>query len=287
MNLDLDLSAVRFTRRKQGYVMLTLVFAVIGMLAQTAAVMLGYDAALHVYKAGHPLGTFVGWGLAVMTVVLLSSFVSLRRDTDAAGVMPCDNLTAFFASMGGGALIVASLLLAWETKEQSGTIATVTVLLAAASVPTGLYLILTAMSRDAGSNRLTALGFFPVIWLSLCLMRSYFESNSAINDPLRILYQLSLAAMMLAFLGELKLRVGKKGQPLFFAAAGASVLLGSVSALSMILIRLVVYRLSDGELLLSIAELILCFYFFLRLYRMAFGIKEPEKPFVREDGFES
>lgn len=286
MDLNLDLQSVRFSRKKQGYVMLLLVFALIAVIAQTAAVMLGYDAAMHVYKFGNPIGTIVGWMLAVMVCVHLSSFFVLKGNKEPSAFPPCDQITSFFAMMGGLLAGASSLLRAWEIRQATGSVSTVVVLLALASLPTAAYFVLLALRMKEGEPMMTALGFFPVLWLAFCLMHCYFEAHAVITDPMRTLFQLSLVAMMLSFLGELKMRVGKNGSRLFFAASGAAVILGLCSALSMILLRVVVHRLSNGELLLSLAELAFSLYLFLRLYRMAFAVRKKEMPVLHDGGFE-
>jgi len=288
MDCNLDLKSIRFSRKKQGYVMLLLVFAVLAMLAQATAVMLGYDAAMRVYKLGNPIGMLTGWMLAVMACVHLSSFFTLKGDNEPSGweIPPCDQLTAFFAAVGGILTTLSSFFLAWETKQATGSLSTMSVLLVLASLPAAAYFVLTGLRMKEGEPILTSLGFFPVLWLAFCLMRCYFEEKAVINDPLRVLFQLSLVAVMLAFLGELKMRVGKKGARLFFGAAGVAVILGLSSVVSMVLLRVVVHRLSNGELLLTLSELALCLYLFLRVYRMAFAVKRKETPILHDNGFE-
>lgn len=264
---DKDFRTEALTKRKNGYVLLTLIFTVLGMIGQTVVVLYGYDASMKGFKLGNPLGTLVGWGLALTSVLLLSALFTLKGAE--ASLQHPDHLTTFLSALAGGAVVAASVMIALEFQKAGGALATVSSLMALLSLPTGAYLILQGLLLSKGEKVITALGFFPVIWGAMALMRIYFDNNTPINDPLRLLLQVALVAMMLAFLGELKIRVGKKGAPLFFAMAGVSLLLGASSAISTIVLRIVIPTVPTSELMLAIADLLLSLYLFVRMVKLS------------------
>ena len=113
-------------------------------------------------------------------------------------------------------------------------------------------------------------------------MRLYFDRTSAINDPMMILLQLSLAALMLAFMMEERIRVGKKGFCLLMTLSAIGVLLGSSASVSMIVFRLNGGSLTGGEVMLSVTELILSLYFFARLTEYALSAKAAGEVMTKE-----
>lgn len=256
----------RTVKRKKNYVLLSLVFAILGMLGQTAAVLYGYDASMRVFRLKNPLGPAVGWGLFVLSVVLFSALITLK----GSKAQPCtsSHLTAFFSSFGGGVMLAASLVVAIECRNATGALSTVSTALAFLSLPSAMYLLLQALpATPKRETLLTALGFFPVLWGIMALLRIYFDNTSAIGDPLRILLQCALIAVMLAFLGELKLRVGKTGEPLFFAAAGVALVLSSAAAISQVILKTVAHAAPTDELMLSLATFFLSLYLFVSMIR--------------------
>ena len=277
-----DRSTETATKRKKGYLLLSLVFAVLGMIGQTVVVLYGYDASMRVFRQNSVLGTLVGWGLFLMCAVLLSALFTLKGR--GGRFAESDHLTAFFSALGGGVLPVASLVIAIECQTSGGSLATVSALMAAFSLPSGAYLLLQAFRSGSEKRRtlLTVFGFFPVLWGITALLRLYFDNTSAINDPLRLLLQCALIAVMLAFLSELKMRVGKKGEPLFYAASGAALVLSSAAAVSQVILRVVVTTVPTGEFLLSITALCLSLYLFVRMWQLTKPTEDSAENITKE-----
>lgn len=265
------------------YLILTLLFTIIGTLAQTLTLFFAYDARMGVYQADTSLGTITAWGLTVLVLILSSALVVLPKEDTASPIPLCNNPLAFLSAMSGGAAICTSLLMAFDARTTAGSLQTLSILLAIFSLPAGVYLILSAITRRTDDKRLTILGFFPVIWLAMCLIRIYFDRTSAINDPLKILLQISLAAIMLYFLTELRARVGKPGYRTHYVIGMISVLLGAASSVSMLALRLNGVSLLRGEIMLSVTELFFSFYIIGRLAQenktgSMVSLSDPESP---------
>lgn len=279
------------------YTALCLLFTLLGAVGQSLALRFGYDCFFGVYRTDNPIGTVVAWCLFAFVLILSSALLILPKDKEPGAIAPCGNVLAFFSSVGGVASICASLLVFLDVIRQDGAIKTFSLLLLLFSLPTGAYLILTALSQKKEDKRLTVLGFFPVIWLALCLVRIYFDRTSAINDPMQILLQISLAAIMLYFLTELRARVGKPGSRLRFVAGMAASLLGSASSVSMILLylrlrngrfgsSLLGFRtvITRGELMLAVFELLLSLYVIGRLLTFSQASSTPRPADDNENG---
>jgi len=260
-------------QRLRLYGLLTLILTAVGTVGQFLAIHFGYSQQMGVYSQSNPIGPIVGWCLFAFVLLLAGFALLLPKESDVTPVPPCGNGLAFLSAMSGGIAICASLFMLLDVMKTTGPIKTLSLLLVILSLPAGYYLIRSATTRKTEDKLLTILGFFPVLWLAVCLIRIYFDRTSAINDPVQLLLQLSLAAIMLYFLTELRSRVGKPDYRLRLAAGGVATLLGMASSGTLILLyfglgggttnvsgglnRTVVTR---GELFLAVAELLMALY---------------------------
>jgi hypothetical protein len=180
-------------------------------------------------------------------------------------VPPTTTLTAFISASMGVVTVIASVAIYIQSRTSSSTEATMSALMAVMSVPTCAYYVLSAMKKE---NRplLSILGFTPVLWTVLCLLRIYFEKGVAINDPVRVFFQLSFVAILLSVLLELKTRLGKRGTPYYVAAMGSAVIIGLPSAISMLLLFIIPRTVTVAELLLTVAQLLFTLYQLSRLH---------------------
>lgn len=251
--------------KAESLIILTVIFTIIGMLAQCAAVLFGYDPTMCVYKYGSVLGDISAVLLFSMIVIISVITFRTMRSGKAENSPVTDNLTAFLSAMSGASMIVSSAIVLFENVSIDTSLRTASAMLMGTSVLSGLYFILFAMS-DKKSIATMILGFFPPIWGASCLLRIYFDDNSVINDPIRILFQVSVVAVMLALLYELRVRVGKNGRCAFVIASFISVILGFSSGLSMLLLYFITKTVTTGEMLLSVTEVIICLYLLARAY---------------------
>lgn len=250
------------------YLTASLLLTALGTAAQTLALLLGYDTAKGVYLRGNSLGAVAGWALFVFVLILASPLFLLPKDDAVYPIPPCNHTTAFFAAAGGGIAVCSSFIMMLDVLHAMAppkTLTILSILLFLLSLPTDLYLILSAILRKAESRLLTAFSFFPVLWVAACLIRIYFDRTSAINDPRKLLLQVSLAAIMIYFLTEARSRVGKGGIRFRFAAGMIAMLLGFASSVSMLALAFRGVSLPRGELLLTITELLLTLYILGRL----------------------
>ena len=130
------------------------------------------------------------------------------------------------------------------------------------SIPTAAYLIISAVTKTEEKPALTALGFFPVLWTAVCLLRIYFDRTSAINNPVKIFSQMALSAVMLFFLSELRIRVGKPVLRVYLAFSGAAAMLGFSYSVSLIAAYLSGVGGLSGDVLLAVVILLCAVYAF-------------------------
>ncbi len=240
----------------------TAIFSVIAMAVQACAVLFGYDPVMQVYKLDSTIAAVSTAVLSVLSVLasVLSVFAVKRA---GIAVKAKDNVViAVLSAMGGCAMILSSVLLFFENGKASGPLGSFTVALVLFSLPAGLYFILGTQKEDKIA---VVLSFFPTGWYAVCLMRLYFDTNAAINDPIRVLLQISFVFIMLALLFELRMRVKGSGGLAFALTSSLSAILGCASAISVFLLYFITKSVSSGEFFVSLASLITCFYLILKL----------------------
>ncbi len=228
---------------------LALVFGIVCAGLEALVLIFGFDSKMGVFEAGNPLGNIALIVISIGTIVSLVPIAMIGKGNGHGCLPPCNTPQTLFAAMSGGLLFTFSFIKILthiiDASKSSAGISLKTLFKGApnsiklfmliASIPAAAYLILSAVSKKSSGTKLTVLGFFPVIWSAFCLLMIYFDRTTAINNPTKILAQLALAAIMLFFLTELRIRVEKPHLGLYFAAGCAAFVLGFSYSVSMII----------------------------------------------------
>lgn len=263
-------------------VIITAVTAVVAALAHTAVLLFSYDSSLgvYIYNGYSPVmfiaGTVIGLAAVIIAAVSVpSGACGIER------VPVCGTAEAFFAAMAGAAIFAYSVMNCIAAIIEiirnlppnssisviisailSNTTAVLWIIMTLLSIPTAAYLIISAVTKTEEKPALTALGFFPVLWTAVCLLRIYFDRTSAINNPVKIFSQMALAAVMLFFLSELRIRVGKPVLRVYLAFSGAAAMLGFSYSVSLIAAYLSGVGGLSGDVLLAVVILLCSVYAF-------------------------
>lgn len=263
-------------------VIITAVTAVVAALAHTAVLLFSYDSSLgvYIYNGYSPVmfiaGTVIGLAAVIIAAVSVpSGACGIER------VPVCGTAEAFFAAMAGAAIFAYSVMNCIAAIIEiirnlppnssisviisailSNTTAVLWIIMTLLSIPTAAYLIISALTKTEEKPALTALGFFPVLWTAVCLLRIYFDRTSAINNPVKIFSQMALAAVMLFFLSELRIRVGKPVMRVYLAFSGAAAMLGFSYSVSLIAAYLSGVGGLSGDVLLAVVILLCAVYAF-------------------------
>lgn len=263
-------------------VIITAVTAIVAALAHTAVLLFSYDSSLgvYIYNGYSPVmfiaGTVIGLAAVIIAAVSVpSGACGIER------VPVCGTAEAFFAAMAGAAIFAYSVMNCIATIIEiirnlppnssisviisailSNTTAVLWIIMTLLSIPTAAYLIISAVTKTEEKPALTALGFFPVLWTAVCLLRIYFDRTSAINNPVKIFSQMALAAVMLFLLSELRIRVGKPVMRVYLAFSGAAAMLGFSYSVSLIAAYLSGVGGLSGDVLLAVVILLCAVYAF-------------------------
>lgn len=269
-------------------VIITAVTAIVAALAHTAVLLFSYDSSLGVYNYDgfSPMmfiaGTVIGLAAVIIAAVSVpSGACGIER------VPVCGTAEAFFAAMAGAAILAYSAMNCITAIIEiirnlppnssisviinailSNATAVLWIIMTLLSIPSAAYLIISAVTKTEEKPVLTTLGFFPVLWTAVCLLRIYFDRTSAINNPVKIFSQMALAAVMLFFLSELRIRVGKPVLRVYLAFSGAAAMLGFSYSVSLIAAYFSGVDGLSGDILLAVVILLCAVYAFSRMTAM-------------------
>ncbi|MBQ7779184.1 MAG: hypothetical protein IJ404_01715 [Clostridia bacterium] len=249
----------------------TAIFAVIAMIFETVCILFGYDPVMHVFKLGSKLGSasvaalFVLSIAAVTLAICVGKLGKMRTKTHNGGIGDV------ISSVGGFAMAASSVMFLIESWGTAGLLKIFSIILVVLSIPVALYFLLGTEKND---RLTTVLSFFPPIWNAACLIRLYFDSEAAINDPVRILLQVTLVSVMLALMYDLKLRTMGTGKIMFTVTASLSTVLACASFMSIMLLFVVWKECTIADLLLSTGILLITLYHLIRLNGYYKPIKE-------------
>lgn len=238
------------------------IFAAIGMILEACAVLFGYDPVLRVFKMDSKIAAASVAALFILSAAAIGLSIFVSKLGKMNSEAPESFASGTVAAIGGFAMIVTSVFFMFFGGNMSGAQKMSSVILLALSVPSGLYFILGTSKRDIKTD---ILAFFPPIWYAICLIRMYFEAETAINDPIRILLQVSLVSIMLALMYELKLRVKGTGKLMFTVTASLSVILECASAVAVFLLYFTVKIGTAADLFLAISSLGIVMYLISKL----------------------
>ena len=236
------------------FLFITLIFGLAAAALETCVMLFGFDSNKGVYSAGGSLGAVAATVIAAFTVILIIASRFVKGVGGHAELAVCDGgtVSSFLAGICGGILPIYSLfsivvqILSAKTgayepsvaeraavalKTSTGTIA---LIILALSIPSAIYLLRTALKSQGEEKKQAALGFFPILWLSLSLVKQYFDRTTALNNPARIYAQMALVALMLYFLMEERVRVKKPLFKCYILSSAVAALVGfsfSVSAI--------------------------------------------------------
>lgn len=77
------------------------------------------------------------------------------------------------------------------------------------ALPASLYYFFTLRRDGRYPDRLSLVGFLPVLWGAACIAETYTDFNTPMNGPVKITLQMGFIGVMLIMVAELRFRLGK------------------------------------------------------------------------------
>jgi len=252
------------------YFFAALVFALVAAAAQTVVFITNYDESTMLYNLDAAAPTVLYTAVIVILIAMTTLIFAVKKGELSTRLQPSDRITAFTALLAGFQLIAAALLHGvyyfsdtYELNPSYRGYLTIVMLITAAIA--GCYFISTAIASDKSRKSVQFFGIFVILWAALYLMDIYFEMNAPLNSPIRILSQISLIAIMLVFLCEVRLLIGIPKPRLYLISALAAIIIIALSSVSDIVLTVMGIRANGKDTIFRIAEIAIMLYLIARV----------------------
>lgn len=218
------------------------VCAAVGAVLYFFAYHSSYDTVIRHYETGAVLPTVFGLLMLLSAVIFSATAISMRRlklrvtptghTAESFGLWLCAFmflLLALFTAMQPGTDSVAD---SFSFGKLCSSLITPLALLSSAS-------FFLALSRLRGTTLHAIFSLAPVLWSIDIVLKYYFDlTDMTLNDPELSLTMVSLAGIMLLFLGECRLTLGiASAATVAFSASAALFLTGGISLARAVLFR--------------------------------------------------
>jgi len=259
--------------------------AVLAAVLQTVLYLIGYDETLHLYQHGFTLHYIVYAVIGIPAAALFVFFCTRQKDVLPAELGKITRPVSFLSFFSGMLIIAAA---GYNITSVMGTPpvipSTIRIFALAMTIPAACYFLLSAWMDKPSRPMITLLCMFVVGWLALYLMSIYFEMDSPLQSPDRILRQLGCAMLMIHMLYEVRCLLDIAMPRLYFGTGCAAVIITGLSAVPDAIVTLLQKRAMTDNSMFSLAIAALGIYVFFRMLStlsgegMSFRQDEPETP---------
>ena len=186
------------------YWLISAAIALVGVTLRTVCMLTAFDASVGYFNEGLlSLLTRAFYFPAVIIAVgcaVLISKNSLATELNDKSRTPA----AYLLGLALAVFTVGVLLLCY--KDKTNNFLTYPVVL---GVLASLYFFASAGRSGRYTDKLSLLGFLPVIWCVAATWETYVDQFTAVNSPVKIGLQLGLLGLALILISELRFRLGK------------------------------------------------------------------------------
>ncbi len=220
------------------YTALTWIFTVLALLFRLLSRLLSYDAEIGYFTKGAIFPTLQNICLGALFLLAVAALFAFRKVSLPASVYNGmrESCVAEKISASVSALILLGVSVATVLFFRNSTtlsFSLYTGLGIAAGVVSILFFLLFCAPSKRGKVLHLFCGFFLVLYLLFVLTLSYFELYTAMNNPVKILFQLSAISSLLYLLADLHLLLGAERPARFLATSTMMIGFSSVAVISM------------------------------------------------------
>lgn len=265
---------------------LSLLTGAVFCVLQTILYLRCYEEGVHLYNAGFTAYHAVYLALFAVMAALFAVTVCTKPEHYPAEQGACGKSASFFALLsalllGAGAIHALYILL------QNGSMPSILRLIAMLlAFPAAFYFAVTAWGRQPRRRVLAFLCMLVIIWASVYLMACYFEMNTSINSPERVLRQMSLVALLLHTLYETRYLLEYPIPRLYFGTGCVAVILPLCASLPDVIVTFMGHRAVSADTMFSMALSAISLYYFCRVGNTLSGPRAcyaPEEPSSGEE----
>lgn len=247
--------------------------AAAGAAIQLALLLTDYNFKLGLYKSGSVLPEVFA-ALLLAAVAALLTLPIIGRNRELPETLPPVGRTLTFVSALTGFAMLATVVMqlymnlsfeitleGWKSTLASG----LEIAMLVFALPSAGYFVVMAVRRDPYRRSTAALGFFPVLWAAAYLMCVYFDTSTTLNNPLRIIEQAALIALMVFMLMELRCLVGRAKPQLYMTFGMIALVMVTASSLPTLILTLAMKMSVSVDTIYDAAKLCLAAYIAARL----------------------
>ena len=186
------------------YWLVSAAVALVGILLRSVCMLTAFDASVGYFNEGFlSLLTRAFYFPAVMIAV--GCAILIPKDRLATELN--DESRSPVAYLFGLSLAVFTLgVLLVCYKERTNELLTYPMIL---GIPASLYFFVSAPPKGRYTDKLSLLGFLPVIWCVIAAWETYTDLFTAVNSPIKLGLQLGLLGLALTLISELRFRLRK------------------------------------------------------------------------------
>ncbi|MCL2517139.1 MAG: hypothetical protein FWF15_01120 [Oscillospiraceae bacterium] len=259
-----------FNKKHLIYLVFTLAVTALSVAFQLFLILNYYETDVSLYSIGTSLPDIFHIFLLVCTLIVLSSFFVIKKEGFGDTLPQIKSLTVFASSISG-LMLLASILFGLYTFITGGVsnpislqdIFNIFALICAA--PASAYFIIIAVKTEPYKIRTSFFGLFIVVWSAFRLISEYFDVASPINNPLRILHQLSYIIIMIFFLYEAGYSANIKKPRLYAMGGYLALIFVFTSSLPVIILNFSKLKIINVNTFSYIIEFCLGFFVLVRM----------------------
>jgi hypothetical protein len=256
-----------------GYLIFAGIAAAASAAVQLMLLLTDYDFTLGLYNSGSVLPeTFAVLLLAAVAILLTLPIIGKKTELPSV-LPPVSRGLTFVSALTGFALIATVVMqlfmnLTFEISLEgwkSILAAALEIAMLVFALPSAGYFIIMAIRREPYRRSTAALGFFPVLWAASYLMCVYFDTSTTLNNPLRIIEQAALIALMVFMLMELRTLIGRAKPHLYMMFGMIALVMITASSLPSLILTLAMKMSVSVDTIYDAAKLCLAAYIAVRL----------------------
>ena len=274
-----------FNIKHRVYFILSVIIAAVFTFLQTDLLFLYYETDISLFSAATNQPGIMYPILAACALIIATSLIAFRKETFPAYIVKPNALTVFISAFCGFTLLV---LFGYKMYDLIINLDAFTLSLHSglklagniAALPASLYFLVIALKKDPYKNPTAVLGFFVVIWAILNLMGEYFNMNSPMNDPVRIIHQISYISIMLFYLYDAAYSA-EIYRPVVYQTFGyTAIIFTAFSSVPAIVLNLFKLKTLSVDMMSCYVEF--CLFLFV-ICRMISVKKHPQDDIITED----
>ena len=274
-----------FNIKHRVYFILSIIIAGVFTFLQTDLLFLHYDIDISLFSNATNQPDIMYPLLAVCILIIATSLIAFRKETFPEQIVKPNSLTVFVSAFCGLTFLVlfGYNMFQFVINLDTFKLSLYTGMKLAGNItalPASLYFLIIALKKDPYKKQTAVFGFLVVIWAIFNLMGEYFNMNSPMNNPVRIIHQISYISIMLFYLYDAAYSA-EIYRPVVYQTFGyTAIIFTAFSSIPAIVLNLFNLKTLPIDMMSCYVEF--CLFLFV-ICRMMSIKKHPQNDIIRED----